>query len=633
MLKQMRKGAHGVLAKLLIIALIASFAVWGIGDMVTGGTSNAVATVGKISITAQRYDRALERVRRSFGTHYTKELFNQLGVPDQVLNALINNALLAQEAKKLGLNLSDEMLVERIRNNPDFSNNSGEFDRQLFSLVLRDNRLNEQDYLTILREELNISLLEGLLGSVSITSAPVIDTIYHAQHETRDAEVFVIDASDIKAIGKPEENELEAMFAERKQMYQTPEYRTLSYITLDIQKLANELDVTDAEVEAAYNDNQDSYTVPSTRSIAQWLFANKEDAEKALTEKSEEMTKSPATAQVENGTYSDLGDVNEANLLEQAQNAVFSAKVGNLTEPVKTGFGWHVFVVRSDNPSSVKPFAEVSDSIRDSLLTEKKNKFLSSTVITIEDAIAGGESLETIASEYGTKINTLGPVTNDGTKQEGNEKVSLDDKDNYVLKNYFNNEEGQLSALGLGPENIYYLARTDEIIEAAPRPFEEVKPILLDEWKSTKQRAAKLERANEVSDAIKSESKSLAAIAREGIQRSKARNIKRQAQSLVLTNSRKLETTNGFIIALFNSQLNTPTAPFPLPNGNYAVGVVTDIEKAKPLSGKNVEAAKAVTRELNDQYRLELIDHYLRALRKEYSVSVNDALYQEVANR
>ena len=157
MLNAIRKNAGSWIVKVLMLLLVASFAIWGIGDIFYGGGQNpAVATVGDAEIPASEladaFNRSVNNLQRQLGPDFDRERAIQLGVMQQALQSLVAERLISLRANDMGLAVPDDALRAMITDNPAFQS-AGQFDRSRFDQLLRLNGLSEDGYLAGLRQD------------------------------------------------------------------------------------------------------------------------------------------------------------------------------------------------------------------------------------------------------------------------------------------------------------------------------------------------------------------------------------------------------------------------------------------------------------------------------------------------
>ena len=147
-------------AKILLGLLIVSFALWGIGDYTTGnlGKDETVATIGEREISSRelktQVDLSILRMRQVLGQELTNEQAISLGIVDQTLKGIVQETLLSEGAGEAGLMVGDESLGIAIRNDRQFKNRDGRFDRSIFQQALNRSGLNENSFAELYRKEL-----------------------------------------------------------------------------------------------------------------------------------------------------------------------------------------------------------------------------------------------------------------------------------------------------------------------------------------------------------------------------------------------------------------------------------------------------------------------------------------------
>ena len=182
MLESMRNASQGVVGKAIMTIvmglIIVSFVIWGVGDMLRGFSPSTVASVGGAKISAQdyrvAYDRAIQQYQRRLKRPFTNEEARQVGLDRSVLQQLLSEAAVDDEAGKLGLGISDEALREVITSNPSFRDKSGAFDPSRFAGALRDMDMNERGFISELRKQVLRQFIVSAL-STGIT-APKAET-------------------------------------------------------------------------------------------------------------------------------------------------------------------------------------------------------------------------------------------------------------------------------------------------------------------------------------------------------------------------------------------------------------------------------------------------------------------------
>ena len=297
----MRKVVIKIVTFAIFGILIASLAVWGIGDVFRASQPNApVATVGDIEIGQREFSRSLtrevNRLSARLGSRFDIEQARALGVVDQVVGQLVGGALFDQKVAELGITVSDKMIRQRISEEPAFRDSAGQFDPNRFIQALQSANMGEQEFVEGLRRDI---LRQQLIGAIT-RSAPaprvLAETLYSYREETRTARVLKVPNESILDLPEPDEPGLQAFHKEFSSKFMAPEYRAIVYVQLRAKDLASEIAVSEADVEQEFEARRDEFTVPERRDVDQIVFDDEAAATAAIT--SAKLTFNDAAADV-----------------------------------------------------------------------------------------------------------------------------------------------------------------------------------------------------------------------------------------------------------------------------------------------------------------------------------------------
>src|SRR5215475_12454896 len=169
MLQLIRSKASSWVIKILFVVLVVSFGIWGIGDILRTNTSEVtVAKVGGEAITGpafqHEYQQQLKRMAAQMGNQLTPELAKQLGLPAQVLDDMVAQALYSDLARRLGLRAPDDVLTSILATVPIFKNEQGQFDQRRFDIYLQQLGMSEDSYIQQLRRGLVVNQIYGAVA-------------------------------------------------------------------------------------------------------------------------------------------------------------------------------------------------------------------------------------------------------------------------------------------------------------------------------------------------------------------------------------------------------------------------------------------------------------------------------------
>ena len=240
MLDRLRQGAQGWVSKLLMILLVVSFGIWGVSGQLSGAGAGTIATVGDQEITVPEFARVQQSLQRS----------GQQAAPEQVLNQLIMNAALDDEAQSANLGVSDDTVAKRIAADPTFQSQGGGFDRERFLSLLDNAGIDRNDYVLDVRQQAVRGQISSSVGAGVSVPQPLVEALYRFQNEERTISYVLVDAAVIEPPGQPDDPTLQAYFEANKERFRAPEYRRLGLLTLDPASLAKPGEVTQEELTA-----------------------------------------------------------------------------------------------------------------------------------------------------------------------------------------------------------------------------------------------------------------------------------------------------------------------------------------------------------------------------------------------
>ena len=489
MLSALRNAAGTWVAKLLLLLLVVSFAVWGIsGSLVTGFGGNSVVTAGGTTVSPIEYrlayDRQVAVMSQQVGTRLTREQAKALGLEEQVLAQLVAGAVLDEQASELGLCLSQDKLAQLTMDDPAFKGPGGRFDRQQFEYVLRQIGMRPEDYL---QNRGQVAIRQQIVEAVSDgMKAP--DTFLRAvalyRGEDRTAEYIVLPKSLVEPIEEPSDAVLSSYFDENKQTYAAPEFRKIAYVTLVPENIADEKAISDEQVKEDYEKNIDRFTTSETRTIEQLVFPSKEAAQTALDSIRAGATfDSIVTAQGKTSADTLLGTFAKDKVADPAvAEAAFALQANEVSPIVDGAFGPVLVRVTAITPAVVKSLADATPEIRKDLALAEANRILLDVHDNYEDSRAAGESLREAAAKLGLEVVTVEAIDRAAQRPDG---TVVDDlpQSKELLDAAFQTEAGiENPPVNIGSTG-YVFYEVEGITPARERTLDEVKAKAVADWK------------------------------------------------------------------------------------------------------------------------------------------------------
>ncbi len=410
MLQGIRKASEHWIGKIvlaiLFTLLLAGIGIYGIEDLIRGGSSTAVATVGKTQITSeqvrQAYQNQLERYQVQLKRALTPDQARALGLDRTVMSQLITEAALDQKTQDLGLAVPDSGVLQAIREEKSFQNAQGQFDPQLFYQTLQRAGLNEHAFVRQQRAVIaRIQLAEAVSGGLTVPLA-LREAVHRYMTERRSVSYLFLSPSDAGQIPEPTAEELKTWYDANKGRFRSPEYRSVSLLMADPDAIAKATAISDEDARKAYDANKSRYGNPEKRTIQQIVFPDAAAAEAARREieSGAKTFEQVAEARGTTGPELTLGTLTRDELFDRnVGEAAFKLSENGVSEPVQGRFGTVLLRVTKIEPGNVKPFEEVSDEIRKQLALQRAKDGMDDTRDAVEDQRASAKPLADIAAD------------------------------------------------------------------------------------------------------------------------------------------------------------------------------------------------------------------------------------------
>lgn len=621
MLTALRKQAGSWVVKALLLVLVLSFAIWGIGDIFYGNPDEAaVATIGDSEITTGElngaFNRNLDNLQRQFGGQFTREQAIGIGLLQQTLQEQVSSRLLDLEARDMGISVDDETLRRLITENPSFQS-AGSFDRVRFNQLIRTTGLSEEGYLEALRQEISRNALTGSVAAGAAVPDVMVETIYRFRNEERRGRFFKIADAEITDPGTPDDAALDAIYKEDEQRFTAPQYRKITYVTLEPADLLDEVEVPEEDIQAAYDERSARYVTPEKRSVEQLLANDEETATKAeaLIEEGKSFAEVADELGDQGVSLTDLGAVTENGMPAGIGSEAFRVNEGEVTSPAKSPFGYHIFKVNSVEPEVVTPFEEVRDELREELALVEAEDRLPELATALDDELAAGSSVTEAAEAVGLQAKTVDAVDSQGRDMAEQPVEALSAWRN-LIRTAFESEQGEPSLLEETDDGGYYVVQVEEIIEQRLKDMDEVRDEVVEVWEGQQRRAGAKARAEELLSKLQ-EAASLDSLASsEGINVEVIEPLKRSADGTDLGLSREA------IQALFATDAGGVAGE--VIEVEDGVVVVANDEIIEKLPSEDQDGIDQLRAEFERQMQADLLAQFGDGLRGRHPIDIDD---------
>jgi peptidyl-prolyl cis-trans isomerase D len=501
MLSILRRYINTWIVRGLFLILVASFGMWGIADVVRNlGTSTAVATVDghRIELPALQdaYQRQLAQVGQMFGANFSPTPAIRRSVAGQALDRLITQAVINAQAERMGLVVTDDALRQATFAIPAFRGPNGQFDRSTFLSVLQRSGLDENRFLALMREDLSERQLLETLRAGTVAPAPLTENLFAYQQEKRAMDAVEFSIAAAPAPPAPTAAQLQRYWDNNPENFSTPEFRHIKAIVLSVQTIARDIDVSDQDVQAAYEQRRSTYEVPQKRSAQVLLTQSRQQAEDFAQQWRAGATWSQMqdAANQNGGSAVELDDATPAEFPDPAlANAVFAAPVDSIPAPVQTALGWHVLRVIKTTPGVSTSLAEASAGLRTEIAEQRASDQIYDYANKVQDAMAGGASLDDLPQGLGLAA-VAGTLDRQGTTPQGQPAPIPGSPDvrSALIAAAFAAKVGEPPHLTEVPGTAapaqpaapvaYYAVAVDSVTPPAVKPFDTVRDQVRQDW-------------------------------------------------------------------------------------------------------------------------------------------------------
>lgn len=499
---QLIRGTVGTwIVKILFVLLIVSFGIWGIGDIFRNkGPQTAVAEIGPIKIQAAELDREfrqqINRLRPMFGGQLDMEQARQLGLVDQTVDQLIQRGLFDLAAQDADLLAGDDLVRRKLQRIPGFRNERGEFEPELLRRALASNSMSEGALVAMIRDETGRQLVVGAVDAGAAVPDLMVDALYRVRNEKRLAETLTLANDKMPEPAKPDEATLTRYHEDKAVRFTAPEYRGLTVGLLTVEDFAKTIEVTDDDIKQAYDTRADEFQTPERRSFQQVLVENEDQARRIAEAARAANGDLTAAAQAEKAEVTSLGPSTEADTPEIGAS-VFAVEPNAIPDPFKSDLGWHVIKVTKVEPATLRTLAQVRDAVAAQVRKDRAADTMPSLVNLVEDALAGGSTVEEAAAKYRFKLVKIDSVEAGGTKPDGSKIADVPDLPQ-ILQTAFNLAQGARSQVVEAADNNSFIVRVDSVTASHLKPLAEVRDQVVAAWKADQRAQDSAKKAEEI---------------------------------------------------------------------------------------------------------------------------------------
>lgn len=591
------------------------------GSNTTEGSTDVLAKIGDQTVTMAEVRQQLDEIRRR----------NPIPKPLEglyarnILNQLVFQKEIEFEAKRLGIAVSDQERADRIKQYVPTAFNGDSFVGM--DAYAREVQTRFQLTVPVFENLIKQGLVEEKFRKLitdGISASPTeIQQEFKAQNEKVKLDYVLIKPEDLESKITPAGSEINAYYDQNKAKFQIPEKRVVRYALLDLNHLRQNTVATDDELKDVYNQNIQQFQVPNrvhAEHILLLTTGGKTDAEVAETRKKaedilaqakkkganfEDLAKKYSEDPGSKAKGGDLGWVLQGQTVPEFEKAAFSMNKGEISDLIKTQYGFHIIKVLDKETAHTRPFDEVKDELRPNYLLNKVNQEASKIADQMSADIrqSNKTTLDQLAQKYHLTIAETRPVgPGEPVLELGNGQDVKDE--------IFHLRQGDLS-LPLSTDRGYIVLSLRQSLPAHQGTLEEVQTKLVADLKQQKANELAKAKADELQKRVKAGEKFAAAAKALGLDPKTSDPFARNGSVANLGSGKQLAPA----FALKVGQVGAPLAV----GSNWAVYQVAEFQVANPADF--------------DKQKKELTDSLLKQKRElafsAFQTSLNDRLKQE----
>ena len=509
MLQTIREKATGIIGVIIIVLISLTFALWGVESYLTGPTNVPAATVNNQEIDAQDFQRRLSEQRQRLAAQGIDVSFLDDPVRRrEFLESMIDTEVWRQAADDAGLEVAPAQLRQQIQSAPLFQVN-GQFDIDIYRQWLAMRGMSAQQLESELRTDGLVQQIPQVLQRTAIVTDAEIQRLARLQNQQRTFDYVVVQAADFIDQVEVTEAEIEAYYNDNLSSFREPEKVAIEYLELSSSDYASTIEPDEATLQARYEDARERFRVAERRRAAHILLEVPEDATEeqvaaieaeaaALAEQARGEADFAALAREHSDDIGsaqdggDLGWVSRGDMVEPFEEALFAMAEGAVSEPVRSSFGYHVIKLETVEPERGKTFDEAREELAAEYAeTEAERQFID-VLDELEQQLnySDAPDMEATAEQFGLELKTAGPFPRSGGEEIAarREVAEAAFSDTVLI-------DGLVSDPIILDDNHAVFLRVTDHQEATTRPLEEVREQVVTTLRQQQATEAARERA------------------------------------------------------------------------------------------------------------------------------------------
>ena len=487
MLRYLRENTGNWIIKIFLGIIVIVFVFLGVGSM-NADKHNRVATVNDHTITFSEYrdayQRMIQRLQQQFGSSLDDNLIKSLNVKQHAVNSLIDQKILEIEAQKLKIVVSDEELKQDLLSVKAFQKD-GAFNMDLYKRVLGQNAMTPETFEAMQRNSIrNTKLQRMVINGITVGNqeAQAWYSFNNTKASINYVQIDPVTFSDVSA----DEEQIRSQYDDHHDLYMSEPKRKVAFLVFAPEDFEGQVKIDETSIRDFYDENPARFTTPEQVEASHVLIRVNENADEQAVAKAKEEALSVYEKAIKAEDFSELaktysqgpsaasggylGRFDKNSMVKPFADAAFAMNPGDISQPVRTRFGWHIIKVTDKTPETVMPFETAKVQIKKELAASQVQDLAYNKAEDAYDAVLDGDSFEQVALVAAKQPVNTPAFTALGTELKG---LGISDPGAFATTAFslVDNEISEVKKIG----NNYYLIHVLEQIDPKLLAYENVK--------------------------------------------------------------------------------------------------------------------------------------------------------------
>ena len=407
MLLEIREKVQGLFASIILVFICVLFGLWGIQNYLGGGKESPVVSVGDKDF----FQRDVTQAYQQFAQNLAGMKFDEETIKKQAIQKLVSDEVLLQHVQDEKLLVSDSVARDFIQG-LEYFQKDGQFDKNQYQNLLASQNMTSDEFVARIKKALVMEQFQKTITDSAFVTPAQVSNFFKIQNQKRDLEYVTVPVT--ASSQSVTDDEINQYFQQHQDAFQTDEQVSIQYVELSLDKLAAQVKPTEEQLKAYYQEQKAQFSSKERRRISHILFAFTKDtsadqqalqkaqqAKQALQHKdfaalAAELSDDKLTAK----KGGDLGLFNVGVMEKSFEEVAARLKLGEVSEPVKSAFGYHLIKVTELTAGDEKPYEAVKAE-----LTKAYQKAQAENQFT-----ALGEKLAQVSYEHADSLDSAAQV-------------------------------------------------------------------------------------------------------------------------------------------------------------------------------------------------------------------------------